>query len=509
MLAPLTLALGSVAAYNCALLFSCVFAAYGTFLLAQKISGSWWGGCLAGVLFSFSPQREIYLGGHLNFLLGSMWLPWLVYGVVRLSRSTRHRVQWALFAGLALGLSIAGAWQFVFISGGLLALLLVGMLITEPKQVWNVVFDHRVVISFLGTCILVVAPLAAMMLPARKLAVDAPWSFGSADVTSVHLERVLSPSWVNPVWWRISREWWPLENGQDGVVGFSLAALGLALFSLFRGRLKDAASWWLLLFGGTALMLGLTLHVGGHSLLIPVPDSFASWVADAWQGLSGEVYPGHWAGHVPVLLPNGFAFLLVLPYRNFHHYGRWALVSSLGLAVLAAKSLGAVSGNHVSWKRAVLGTTLLLAVLFEFNMQPAVNVTSTADMVRGVDAWLAAQPERSVIIEYPLGYSNSGQTLYYASFHNQRMVHGYSSVPPKAFAEVRPVLEQWPSEETLDLLTSLGTKYVLVNVFAGNQESFPDHALLEILAHERVRLVGRFPDAVGPVREIYLFELLW
>ena len=59
MLAPLTLALGSVAAYNYALLFSCVFAAYGTFLLAEQVSGSWWGACLAGVLFSCSPQREI------------------------------------------------------------------------------------------------------------------------------------------------------------------------------------------------------------------------------------------------------------------------------------------------------------------------------------------------------------------------------------------------------------------------------------------------------------------
>jgi len=509
LLAPFTVSLGPVTTYNLSLLFSCVFAAYGAFLLAEHVSRSWRGACLAGVLFAYFRQREVYLGGHLNFLLGSMWLPWLVYGVVRLLRSTRRRVQWAMFAGLALGLSIAGAWQFVFISGGLLALLLIGMLITHPKRVWNLVLDHRVVSGFLTTCILVAAPQAAMMLPARKLAVDAPWSFGSADVTSVHLERVLSPSWINPIWQRISREWWPLENWQDGVVGVSLAALGVVIFALFRGRLKGATSWWLLLLGGTALMLGLTLHVGGQTLLIPVPDSFASLAAAVWQRLSGEVYPGHWAGHVPVLLPNGLVFLLLPPYRNFHHYGRWALVSSLGLAVLAAKSLGSVSGNLVSWKRAGLGTMFLLAVLFEFNMQPAVNVTSTADMAREVDAWLAAQPERSVIIEYPLSYSNSGQTLFYASFHRQIMVHGYSSVPPKAFDEIRPVLDRWPSEETLDLLSTLGADYVLVNVFAHNQEIFRDQALPEVLSHERVQLVERFSDAVGPVREIYLFKLLW
>ncbi|MCL4261939.1 MAG: hypothetical protein KJ069_01920 [Anaerolineae bacterium] len=122
LLAPFTYLLGAVTVYNISLLFTAVFAAYGVFLVCKAVGSNTGGGILAGIAFAFYPQRQIYYFGHLNLLFASMWMPWMVYGLIRARNAdtSRQQLKWMCFVGLYYGLGIAGAWQFLFLGLGLL-----------------------------------------------------------------------------------------------------------------------------------------------------------------------------------------------------------------------------------------------------------------------------------------------------------------------------------------------------------------------------------------------------
>jgi len=115
ILAPVTSALGPVVTYNLLLLASTVAAAYGVYLLVLTMGGTALGGIFSGLLYAFYPNRQVYMHGFFNHLLGSMWLPWILYGLYQAVNRPRSRGCWLFFAALAYSLSIAGAWQYIYI----------------------------------------------------------------------------------------------------------------------------------------------------------------------------------------------------------------------------------------------------------------------------------------------------------------------------------------------------------------------------------------------------------
>ena len=98
-----------------------------------------------------------------------------------------------------------------------------------------------------------------------------------------------------------------------------------------------------------------------------------------------------------------------------------------------------------------------------------------------------------------------GQSLYYTMAHRQKIIHGYSTIPPQSYRLMLPVLNQWPEPIALDLLSDIRVKYILVYAFVG--DDFEAQQLPTLLNEPRLRLVGVFPTPIGKVRQIYLFEL--
>jgi hypothetical protein len=205
-------------------------------------------------------------------------------------------------------------------------------------------------------------------------------------------------------------------------------------------------------------------------------------------------------------MPVFFLNLIFPPLRSFRHFGRWGLAASLVLAVLAGLGFTKLAIHLGPRRQAVLGLGCLLLLMLEFNTQPLPAVTSVEQMRRDVDSWLASQREQSVIIEYPLSYTTSGQTLYYTIAHKQRIVHGYGGVLPPGYHAMRTTLDQWPAAPALDLLERIGVRYVLVHSFQG--DDFENKSLPDLLKNQRLRFVARFATPIGCVRAIYLFELV-
>lgn len=111
LLVPLTVVIGSVATYNFVLVGSIVFAALGVFMLHRAMGAKFLGGIFAGLVFAFYPNRQTFMHGFMNFLLGSVWMPWMLYIVYFAAKHPQARTLWLAIAGMAYALTISGVWQ--------------------------------------------------------------------------------------------------------------------------------------------------------------------------------------------------------------------------------------------------------------------------------------------------------------------------------------------------------------------------------------------------------------
>lgn len=500
---PFTAILGEVLTYNLFILASCVFAAYGTYMLARSLGSNQLGGLFAGIGFAFFPQRAVYFGGHLNFLTGSMWLPWLFYGLVQAKAKPAGRSRWMAFAGLSLAMSIAGSWHFVFIStisAGIFALIL---LWPEVRRGDGLRPWLRPMAVFVATAAIIIGPfLLNAALAHRRLGGDEMFSFAGTNASSVSLERFFVPSAINPLFSTLARETFPLTNGQDGVVMFGYIVLLAVVVALFRLRPWSTAVRALV---GTAvlallLMMGPMLHWWGNPIAVNPPG--AETIRQTIPELALD------DGAVGIPMPALALYLLVPPFRTFHSFSRWGLPAALALSTLAGLGVTYLLQNRRSPViRALMGPAFLVILLIEFNTLPLPYTTNISDIQRGVDDWLASQPEQSVIIEYPFSYTLKGQTLYYTIEHGQKIVHGAGSIFPTGFANRLPVLNRWPSDETVDLLAGLGVRYVVVHAYK-TRDKFDEEELPGILSGGRVRLIETFDEAIGPIQASYLFEVI-
>jgi hypothetical protein len=500
LLAPLTALAGAVLAYNLTVMASCLIAALGSYWLARLLGANVWGGLLAGIAFAFYPHREIYLAGHLNFLMGSMWLPWVLAFLLRAYQNPARRTRWTALAGLAFALTIAGSWHFVFIGSAAVAIFGLFLIWSGNREAWRRWL--RPLAAAALTMLLTIGPfLLNAALVHSQLQETLHFSFQDTAATGVHLERFLVPSAINPLFWELARTTIPLRNGIDGVVNFGYVVMLLGAVALWRARpwFRPLLALVAVIVAGLVMMPGLILFVNGA----PVTSNAAP-LRFLGNLIPQLIQPD---GSVAVPLPGLLPYLLLPPFRTFHAFGRWGLIVALALAPLAGLGLTLLQKRFSApAARTAIAAMALLLLLVEFNLQPLPDVTRIPDMQRQVDRWLAAQPETNTIIEYPLEHTMKGQSLYYSTIHRQKMVHGAGSIFPGPYLERLPTLRDWPSPATLDLLQELEVRYILLNIYDSNGR-FETETLPQLEAIERLQLVRHFDDDAGPIRDIYLFEL--
>ena len=196
--APFTALFGAVRTYNLFIMFTCVFAACGAYIMVKALGGDTWGGVFAGIAFAFYPQHVVYLGGHLNFLVGTMWLPWLFYGLIRARQTTSQapwrRTAWMAFAGLSFAMTIGGSWHFLYLSGIGIVLFLTVYLWPELRDRATRVSWIRPIAALIITTAIIIGPfLINASVARRQYGPNALFSFASTNHTSVSLERLLVP----------------------------------------------------------------------------------------------------------------------------------------------------------------------------------------------------------------------------------------------------------------------------------------------------------------------------
>lgn len=322
LLAPLTLTLGPIAAYNTAAVLMPALAAWTCFLLCRRLTRAWWPSLAGGWLFGFSSYMLGHaLAGHLNLtavaLIPLVALVLLSYGEGRIGRR-----------GLALRLGPLLAVQLLLsteleamLAIGLVLGLVVSAAVVPSSRAWIRTLPAPLIGSYLFAALLT-APFVYYLLADFQGAPLNPFGYYVADVANFV---VPTPTQL------VARGWtgWTRFRGNIGENGAFLGLPLIAIIVLYareRGRSRAGRFLLLSLAVSVLLALGPELQVDGRKL-VPLP----------WRA----------AEHVPVL-DNVLSV-------------RFTLVIALLASVLTA--LWAATSRRVWWLRAGLPLLAILSLL--------------------------------------------------------------------------------------------------------------------------------------------------
>jgi len=449
---------GPAFAYNAAMLLTFVLSGLGMFLWVRRLTGSSSAALVAGTIFAFIPYRFAhFLIGHLN-LSGTQWFPFYFMNLFAwLDPRKEPDLKPALGAGIFLGLIGLTSQYYLYMAVLVTAvILLVHLGFTARRRLYSKHFWQTATgfgLAALPLVLLAVAPYVTLSaqggLPDRGLGIVRTYSASPTDFLLPSTDHFLWGKWVGD---HFNREMWIEGTLYIGLVSLVLA--GTAWVN--RRRLPNGWLLPLLGWGGLfalVMALGTDLHWNGAPVEIAVPGFLRG-------AISRE--------SVPVPLPG------YLMFRFFPFFAKLRALMRFGVFVLVFAS--AAAGMGAAWlierarpsKRALLAAALLGLVLVDF--YPGAYKQFTPVRARAVDAWLADQPGKGAVIQFPFVMGEDQDQTYYTLFHGKPFVGGFfNAFPPAQYARISPVMANFPDAQSAALLGTLGVEYVLVD-----RASYPD-----------------------------------
>lgn len=453
--APASLLGGNpIATHNVAVFFSFVLAVLGAFLLARHLTGNRSAGAAAAIAFAFCPYVFSHTA-HIQLLM-TAGLPFTLLALHRFVDERtpgRAAALGAVIAAQALSCAYYG------ILAGLLAAF--GVVFFAASR--RLARDRTFWLGAAGAAALaalVVLPFFLPHLTAQRASGFAR-TLNDARIFSADWRSYLaSASWAHRWMLPLLGQWKEPLNP-----GFLVASLGIAgVWHGLRPAAGEARRRDIVVF--YALVTGL-----------------ACWLS---FGPGGGLYTALYRA-VPV-----FSFLRAP--------SRFGIAVSLGLAMLMAIAIDALSRRGREWRVAMAAAPFLVAaelavVPLQLERMPAVPAVYRV---------LAAQP-RGPVAEFPFygGRQVEFNALYmlFSTYHWQPLLNGYSDNFPPDFHALAQTLQTFPSPEAFKALDDRLTRYIVVHYPRYSKEHAADvKARLDVF-QPRLRLVVRADT-------IELFELM-
>ena len=441
---PLTRLIGEIGTYNVLMLGSFVLTAFGTYLLALELWGSRGGALIAGLIVGFCPYRFTHAGGHLS--IGStQWIPFFFLYLERtLSKPTTRS---AVLAGVFFALSALVTWYYFFLLSIAAVFYLAFRLRwrTDRQRLNKLVKPALVTV---GVSMVFILPFLVPYFLATHGAVVDYRGPGESQAFSASLADFIIPPTEHPLWgsW-VARHW---RNGPNGLwtsewqLYLGVVALGLAVIGACHHRRR-------VVLAIIAMSIGCLVFALGPGVYVTHPPPLSSSTNDV--PLSPIPAPGKWLRELP-----GF--------NNLRGWSRFGFFVQLGVGLLSGGGLAVLlnrvnNRNCTTVRRRQWAMTAIVAglVAMDFVEKPF-GVCDAGP--RPVEAWLAKQPGKFAIMEYPIprhGYG--GRAIYSTRLTGKQIVLGSAQAPPN-FSSWE-LLSVFPSAETLDLLMRWQVKYVVVD----------------------------------------------
>jgi len=481
LLAPLTAAVGPVAAYNLITLATFAVGGFGVYWLARRLTGRTAAALIAGCAYMVAPFFTSRLGGHTHVLFAMMFLPYALGAMLSAMTAETRAWRWVALAGVLLAATVLSHWYFLFIA----TLPLGAAALSVPSAVsWRRRLSRLAVLGAITLAL--ISPAALLTQQARAAMFPGGGTFRLSDVEQhgISPDYYLGPNPMQP--W--TRTWvgrvFPVSNEAD-IASLGYATLALALVGLLATPWRQTRPFVVMGLVAFVLSLGATLRWRGQRVLVDAPD----WLIRAAGPLTRDlILP---AGQLPILLPNVILYYTLPFYSSVRVWARYAAPLTLAVALLAGFGAAWLLGKGRGGK--LLVGLLGAVVLFEGLTVPYVAFNDVAVNDRAVNDWLAAQPQGTAIIEYPRPWVET-TAMYSQSLHGQSVVNGYMSFMPDYLAEVDHQLGEWPSREALPVLRAWGIDYIIVSR-PMEDEQFRQTIWPAITDIGALCPVGSFPDA--------------
>lgn len=496
VLLPLHRLGGAAFAYNVGVLLTFILAFAGMLALARRHM-KLLGATIAAVLYTFWSFRWMQTIGHLNILLGSACLPWMIWLLERaLDCRQRRSALWLALVGLIWAAAIISSMYFIWIGGLLLAGWLLGWR-CGGRIAWRTAINRLAIPA--AVALLLVSPILLAYWRASTAVGAGAYDLVEVNFWGASINALPLPSVSHPWLKFFSTAVYRGITFEQGTVNLGLLAVLTALGGTWVAR-KDRR--WLPVFVimpvALVLCLGLTLKWDNRSVQW---EGLRPLNAVLWQ-LGHRIKPDIFKDAQPpapfdaaISLPGLWLSTFVPLFERARVFARYAFVAALGIYLFVGLAITRLRAEWLRWP-------LAAALIFEVVPPPLASVpfpppahpafTWLQDQPAGTVAdLLAAHPDTLVLI-------NRGETVWATRLHGKPAVGGASSVWPAPAAFLNEWLATHPhpfaGPTIAPLLRFYGTRYVLLHM-TGEWET---SVLEEAKQNREFRFLRCFDPPVGP-----------
>ena len=457
---PGSLLAGPTFGYNFAMLLSFILSGWGMYLWVKHLTGDAWAGLVAGTVFAFLPFRMAhFVVGHLN-LLGMQWFPFYFWGLFDLLKQEKFSWKPVLMAGIAAGLIGMTSPYYVYMTVLISVVFLVGFVIFQgyKRLKYATFWESLLAFGLLAAVLVGLAMLPYLNLnsqnglASRSVEYMNRYSASPTDFFIPSIKQFLWGDWIDKTF--------SPEIFQESTLYIGAVALVLAVIAWIKRRqlrhpeLADIAI--LVAAAGFVLALGIHLHWLGQPFIL-------YWRGKQVTSLPRILQPIFHRVDMPAIYLPAYYLYLYLPFfskmRVMMRFGLFTLIFTSLLAGLGAYLLTKPASSKVkSW----VGIILLVLVFIDF--YPGVLKGFKPTQGRPVDKWLATQPNTGAMAQFPFSQESS-QGMVYDTLVNQKPFLGgyFNANSPEQYTRILPVMNTFPSQNSVSLLRQLGVTYVVVD----------------------------------------------
>jgi hypothetical protein len=208
----------------------------------------------------------------------------------------------------------------------------------------------------------------------------------------------------------------------------------------------------------------------------------------------------HWLGKLVTSLPGFIQSVfhrsdmpqIYLPayylYKFLPFFSKMRVMMRFGLFTLIFFSMTAGLGTHIltksipPMKKLWIGIALLALVFIDF--YPGFLTGFIPTGARLVDTWLASQPGTGAVAQFPFSQESDQDQVYNTIVNKKPYLGGYFNAnQPEQYLRIKPVMDGFPSAESVALLKQLGVAYVVVDSSAYSQFNAVDQAVQSFGLH--------------------------
>jgi hypothetical protein len=522
-----------ILAYNLVFLLTFVLSGLGVFLLVRDLTGRPLAALVAGLAFAFAPYRFSQLS-HLQ-VLSAQWMPFVLYGFRRYLETGRRR---ALAGGAAalVAQNLSCGYYTLFFTPFAVAYVTYEMAVRHRLRdwaAWRAFVAAGLVVAaatlpFLtpyldvrtsGIGVRSLGDITKYSADVHAFATAPPrlWLWGDRLRAFPRGEGQAFPGFailalalagiVAGFLRRTKRERPPLPAWRQFAVGMVMVLLAACLYAfvsvLLTGRFTvSRGGVWMVWLHADRVIAGTIVLAGGLFLLLKRPRGKREAYSDlpwAFYAIAAVVAAILAMGpHITVtgavVAPGPYALLMnyVPGFDGLRVPARYVMLVTLFLAVL-----GGLGASELMARARRVGTALVIVAGALILVESWPWVFTTNERI-GVDENLVLTPrqlhvgkrlppiyktirdhdEGVVLLEFPFGsVAWDLHAVFYAGYHRQHLVNGYSGFFPESNGELRDMLNlrlRDPQAAWRALLAA-GTTHVLVH-----EAAFPEGRQIEV-----------------------------